>query len=45
MTSPSTVACGTGVTCTGFGGEGTGRKSQLDAELGAGPLLLRDASR
>ena len=33
----TTVACGTGVTCTGFGGEGTGRKSQLDAELGAGP--------
>ena len=33
----STVACGTGVTCTGFGGEGTGRKSQLDAELGDGP--------
>jgi hypothetical protein len=25
-----TTACGTGVTCTGFGGEGTGRKSYFD---------------
>ena len=27
-----TVACGEGVTCTGFGGEGTGRKSYYDRE-------------
>ena len=33
----STIACGSDVACTGFGGEGTGRKSQLDAELGDGP--------
>jgi len=30
-----TVACGRGVFCTGFGGEGTGRKSQLDLTLAA----------
>ena len=27
----STVACGEGVTCEGFGGEGTGRKSQFSS--------------
>lgn len=27
-----TVACGKGVTCKGFGGEGTGRKSYYDRE-------------
>jgi len=28
-----TVACGSGVICTGFGGEGTGRKSYFDTSL------------
>lgn len=28
----STVNCGTGVTCQGFGGEGTGRKSSFDTD-------------
>ena len=27
-----TVVCGEGVTCAGFGGEGTGRKSMLDTD-------------
>jgi len=31
-----TVACGTGVSCTGFAGQGTGRTSMLDVDLAAG---------
>mmetsp|Transcript_26429 Transcript_26429/g.30436 ORF Transcript_26429/g.30436 Transcript_26429/m.30436 type:complete len:264 (-) Transcript_26429:352-1143(-) len=35
----TTIACGTGVTCTGFGGEGTGRKSMLDLGGGVFPQV------